>query len=103
MNWTDWIFIALLVGVAILIFIALKFPDPKKDWPFNVKNTAILLGSCLVFVVLFTLMNFVKNSMDWPSQGVVLFWAMFGCFVILVVVGVFLPHGIRLKSTKDEE
>jgi len=102
-NWVDWSFIAILVGVAILIFIALKFPDPMKDWPFSTKNTAILLGSCLVFVVLFTLMNVVKNMMDWPPQGVVLFWALLGCFVILILVGIFLPHGIRLKNTKDEE
>ena len=103
MNWTDWAFIAILLGVAILIFISLKFPEPKKDWPFGVKNTAILLGSCLVFIVLFTLMNVVKYYFDWPSDGVVLFWVLFGCFAILVVVGIFLPKGIVMRDTKEEE
>jgi hypothetical protein len=97
-DWLNWFLMLMLIAVLILVFIGLKFPFPRRDWPFNTKNTLILLGSITVFVLLFSLLNIVKNLVDWPSREIIIFWVALFCFLVLLLLGIFLPHGIRLPK-----
>ena len=96
MIWTDWMIIAFIV---ILVFIGLKFPDPRRNWPLTVKNTGKLFGFTLVIAAFFILVNVVKHKIDWPSDEVVLFYFILICFFILLILGIFLPKGIKLKRS----
>ena len=97
-DWLNWFLMLLFIAVLILAFIGLKFPFPNRDWPFNTKNTLILLGSITVFVLLFTLLNIVKNLVDWPARELIIFWVVLLCFLILFLLGIFLPSGIKLPK-----
>ena len=99
-DWLDWFLLLGFLAVLILVFIGLKFPFPRRDWPFNTKNTLILLGSITVFVVLFSLMNIVKNLVDWPARELILFWVVLLTFLVLFLLGVFLPKGLKLPNRK---
>lgn len=94
MMWADWMILAF---IAILLIIGFKFPDPGRNWPFNVKATVKLFGFLLAVTVFFILANVVKNRLNWPPGEVVLFYFLLICFFILLVLGIFLPKGIKLK------
>jgi len=101
MMW-DWLLIIVLILGAILIFVALKFPIPKRDWPFNTKNTIILLTTCLVFVLLFTMFNVLKYFIEWPNRAIVIFYLSLFLFMILIILGIFFPRGIQLYKAEQE-
>jgi len=87
----------IIAFIAILVFIGLKFPDPRRNWPMTVKNTWKLFGIVLLVAAFFILVNVVKNRIDWPSKEVILFYAILICFFILLLLGILLPKGIKLK------
>ena len=96
MNWMIGTFWVLMVILFLAVIIGLIFRDPRKDWPFNTKNTLMLLGSCTVFLTIMILANVVKKLVDWPAKEILLFGFLLVCFMILVIIGVFLPKGIRM-------
>ena len=100
-DWLSWFLMLLLIAVLILVFIGIKFPFPRRDWPFNTKNTLILLGSITVFILLFSLMNIVKNLVNWPDREIILFWVVLVAFLVLFLLGIFLPKGIKLPKRDD--
>jgi len=97
MNWMIGTFWVSLLLLFIAVVLGLIFRNPRKDWPFNRKNTLILLGSCAVFLTIMILANVVKKLVDWPAKEILLFGFLLVCFIVLVVIGVFVPRGIRLN------
>ena len=96
MTWNDWMLVSLLILFAIIAFIGIKFPDPRRNWPYNKKTTLKFFGFLLVLTILLILMNVVKNMVNWPSRATVLFYVILLCFFTLLIMGIFLPRGIRL-------
>ena len=96
MNWMSWILLGLLVLFALLFAIGLRFPIPRRHWPFNRKNTVILVISTLVFVTALILLNVLRHLLGWPRfETDTVFYFSLVCFGILVLLGTFLPKGIR--------
>lgn len=83
--------------IVILLIIGFKFPDPRRNWPLNVKNTWKVFGFLLVIAAFFILVNVVKDLINWPSDEVVLFYFILICFFVLLLLGILLPKGIKLK------
>ena len=97
MTWMDWILATLIILFGIIFFIGLRFRYPQRDWPYNRKTTLKFLGLVLIFTLLLILMNVVRNLDGWPSRITVWFYGILVGFVILIVMGIFLPRGIRLE------
>ena len=95
MNWMSGTFWVLLAILFLAVVLGLAFRNPREDWPFNRKNTLILLGTCTVFLAIMILVNVVKKLVDWPAKEILLFGFLLVSFLVLVVLGVFVPRGIR--------
>lgn len=100
MSRIDWIVLVSIIIYLFLGILAFRFPRGRENWHRDWRETLYLALSTVVFLMLLFLLWFVSAVVDWPSVLTILFWGSVITLIGLVLIGVFVPHGIRLTFTK---
>ncbi|MDO9537835.1 MAG: hypothetical protein Q7J68_05915 [Thermoplasmata archaeon] len=103
MTRAEWILLIAGIIYICLIAVAFKYPRTRENWTKEKKQTAQILMSATVFLMLFFLLWYVSYVIDWPDGVLVTFWVCVFAFVGLVLVGIFAPQGIKLRFEKQKE
>jgi amino acid transporter len=102
MSTVDWIVLISVVVYLLLSIIAFKFPRGRGDWHKDWRETLYLMLSTIVFLMLLFLLWYVSAVVSWPPALIVVLWASVITLIVLVLVGIFVPHGIRLSFRKKQ-
>jgi FlaA1/EpsC-like NDP-sugar epimerase len=100
MTAVDWALLVAVIVYICLLAVALRYPRVREHWKRDKRETLQILLSATVFLMLFFLLWYVSASVDWPDAVTVTVWVCAFCFVGLLLVGIFAPHGIRLRFEK---
>ena len=103
MTATEWILLIALIIYICLMAVGFKYPRTREHWTKERKQTLQIIMSATVFLMLFFLLWYVSATVDWPDGVLVTFWACVFAFTGLVLVGIFAPHGVRLRFEKKKE
>ena len=95
--------VALAAILAVLSFIALKYPGGRKDWSKDRSETASLLMSVMTFTLLFLLLWYASATVEWPSAMVVAFWTAVCAIIALLILAVIFPKGLDLGQGKEKD
>jgi membrane associated rhomboid family serine protease len=96
--------IAIAVLLAVLSFLAMKYPRGREDWGRDRAETWSILATTLTFVLLFMLLWYASATVDWPAAATIAFWAAVCAMIALIIAALTFPRGIDLKrgDRKDE-
>lgn len=103
MSAIDWILLVSIILYTFLGILAFRFPRARENWHRDWRETLYLVLSTVVFLMLLFLLWFVSAVVDWPSALTILFWGSVISLVFLVLIGVFVPHGIKLSFSKKRK
>ncbi len=103
MTTTEWILLIAFITYVCLTAVAFKYPRTRENWTKERKETAQILMSATVFLMLFFLLWYVSANVDWPDGVLVTFWACAFTFAGLVLVGIFAPEGIKMRFEKKKD
>jgi amino acid transporter len=95
----DWIVVIALVVYVGLAAFSIKFPRGRENWRKDRAETLYLALSATIFLMLLFLLWYVSAVVDWPSALAIIIWSGLIILVILVLVSIFVPRGIRLTFT----
>jgi Kef-type K+ transport system membrane component KefB len=95
--------VVLAVILAVLSFIALKYPGGRKDWSKDRSDTASLLMSIMTFTLLFLLLWYASATADWPSAMVIAFWTAVCAIIALLVLAIIFPKGLDIGQGKEKD
>jgi len=86
-----------IVAIAglILLFLGMKFPLGKKDWPYNKERTFRYIVSGIIFLIIMGLIYWITRYWDYPLSGKGLFYVAMIIIPILIVLGLIFPKGKR--------
>jgi hypothetical protein len=100
MSTTNWVVLISMILYLSLSILAFKYPRGREDWGRDWRETLYLSLSAVVFLMLLFLLWFVSAVVDWPSALTIIFWGSVITLIALVLIGVFVPHGIKLSFSK---
>ena len=103
MSDTQWLILIALAVYILLAAIAFKWPRTRDNWTKERKETAQLLMSMTIFLMLFFALWWISWKVEWPDAIVIIVWSIFFTFLGLVLVGIFAPQGIKFKFEKKKE
>ena len=102
MSVVGWVLLVSTIIYACLGVVAFVFPRARENWTRERKETLHMALSATVFLMLLFLLWYVSAVIDWPPALTIIIWvcaiSMFG----LLIVGIFVPRGIRLTFKKKE-
>ena len=106
----DWIVIIALVVYVGLAAFSIKFPKGRENWQKDRVETLYMTLSATVFLMLLFLLWYVSAVVDWPDALTIIIWSSIIALVMLVIIGIFVPRGVRFtfpersrKPTEEEE
>ncbi|KYK28624.1 MAG: hypothetical protein AYK23_00115 [Candidatus Proteinoplasmatales archaeon SG8-5] len=105
----DWIVIIAAVAYVALAAFSVKFPRGRENWQRDRVETLYLVMSATVFLMLLFLLWYVSAVIDWPDVLTIIVWSGVIVLVMLVLISIFIPRGIRLtfpdkrKNPSEEE
>lgn len=102
MTITDWIILVAVVIYVALAALAVKFPRGRGDWRKDKTETLYMALSASVFLMLLFLLWYVSAVIDWPSAITIILWSGLIVLIALVLVGIFVPRGVRFSFGKKE-
>lgn len=102
MSVTHWIVIIAGVIYVLLAAFAIWFPRGGGDWQKDRIETFYMALSATVFLMLLFLLWYVSAVIDWPSALTIILWGGVITLVVLVLIGIFIPRGVRLTFSKHE-
>jgi multisubunit Na+/H+ antiporter MnhB subunit len=84
-----------IVAIAglILLFLGMKYPLGKKDWPFDKERTFRYIISGILFFIIMGLIYWITRYWDYPLSGKGLFYVSMILIPILIVLGLIFPKG----------
>ena len=103
MTTVQWIMIIALIIYVCRIAVAFKFPRTRENWNKERKQSIQILMSGIVFLMLFLCLWYVSYVVDWPDAMVIIFWSCALTFAGLILMGIFVPQGIKLSFEKKKE
>ena len=103
MTIVEWILLIAMIIYVCLIAVAFKFPRTRENWNKERKESLQILMSTFVFLMLFLCLWYVSYVVDWPDAIVIIVWSCAITFVSLILVGIFAPHGIKMKFEKKND
>ena len=103
MTTVQWIMLIALIIYVCLIAVAFKFPRTRENWNKERKQSIQILMSGIVFLMLFLCLWYVSYVVDWPDAMVIIFWSCALTFAGLILMGIFVPQGIKLSFEKKKE
>jgi peptidoglycan biosynthesis protein MviN/MurJ (putative lipid II flippase) len=89
--------IAIAIVLAVLSFLALKYPRGREDWGRDRAETGSILATTLTFVLLFMLLWYASATVDWPAAATIAFWSAVCTLIVLIIVSLVFPGGLDLK------
>ncbi len=90
--------IALAIILAVLSFLAMKYPRGREDWGRDRAETVSVLATTLTFVLLFILLWYASATVDWPAAATIAFWGAVCTLVTLIIIALVFPKGIDYKG-----
>ena len=103
MTTVQWIMLIALIIYVCLIAVAFKFPRTRENWNKERKQSVQILMSAIVFLMLFLCLWYISYVVDWPDAMVLIFWSCALTFAGLILMGIFVPRGIKLSFEKKKE
>jgi divalent metal cation (Fe/Co/Zn/Cd) transporter len=90
--------VAIAIILAVMSFLAMKYPRGKGDWGRDRAETVSILATSLTFVMLFLLLWYASATVDWPEAATIAFWAAACLVVTIIVMSLVYPEGLKLGS-----
>jgi len=90
------------IAYVCLLAVALKYPRTRANWTRERRETLQILMSATIFLLLFFLLWYVSANVDWPDGVTVAVWVCAFAFLGLLLIGIFAPHGTRLRFEKKK-
>ena len=103
MTDAQWIMLIAAIIYVCLVAVAFKYPRTKENWTKERKESIQLLMSVGVFLMLFFALWYISYVVDWPDAIVIVVWSCVFIFLGLILIGIFAPHGIKLRFDKKKE
>jgi small-conductance mechanosensitive channel len=103
MTITQWIMLIAAIIYVCLIAVAFKFPRTRENWTKERKESLQIVMSTTIFLMLFFLLWYVSSVVDWPDAIIVTVWVCAFTFLGLVLVGIFVPEGVKLRFDKKDD
>lgn len=90
-----WIIGFIILIWIIIIYMGSRYPDPHKDWPYDLKRSVRIFLFVILFIIMACLIYLVSLRFDLPTSPI-----MFTYFLVLVIftlifIGLFFPNGFR--------
>ena len=92
----DMVTVSLVVVViagVLLVFLGMKYPRGKVDWPHDRERTVRYVISGILFFIILGLIYWVTRYWDYPLSGEGLAYLSLIGLGILLVLGFFFPKG----------
>jgi len=102
MTPTQWIVLIAAIIYVCLMAVAFKFPRTRENWTKEPKESLQIVMSATIFLMLFFLLWYVSSVVDWPETIIVTVWVCAFTFLGLMLVGIFAPHGVKLRFDKKD-
>jgi len=83
------------VAAIILIYLGMKFPRGRDDWPYDRERTFRYIISGTLFLMIMGLIYWITRYWDYPFSGKGVYYLALIILLILVVLGLVFPEGKR--------
>ena len=103
MTATEWIVLISAILYLCLGIVAFRFPRGRENWKKDRLETLYIAMSATVFLMLLFLLWYASAMIDWPDALTVIIWGSAIALVMLVLIGIFVPNGIRMSFAKKEK
>ena len=96
-----------IIGIIILIWIAAiyvgsRYPDPQRDWPYDLKRTVRIFLSIILFIIMAGLIYLVSLRFSLPPPSLIFTYFLVPVFLTLILIGLFFPNGFRSDIIKNK-
>ncbi|MFW5907352.1 MAG: hypothetical protein ACOC55_01315 [Candidatus Natronoplasma sp.] len=90
-TWSIFLLIFLIIG-----YMGLRYPTGRPDWSADKKETAYLVLTLVVVLLMIYLLYTVFTIVTFPSAVVILVWASAIGFAVLFLLSVIYPQGFKM-------
>lgn len=81
------------IAAIVLIYLGMKYPLGRKDWPHEKERTLRYIISGILFFIIMGLIYWVTRYWDYPLSAKGVFYLALIIIPILIVLGLIFPRG----------
>lgn len=81
--------------MAALLYLGMRYPHGKRDWPYDFKKTVYLLFTCVSLIVLVGFFYASIRIVNVPETITVAIYLLVSSFSFLFLLGLLFPEGFR--------
>ncbi len=90
--------VIVVIAAIILLYLGLKYPQGRTDWPHDGYKTFRFIISGILFLIILGLIYWITRYWDYPLSGKGLVYVAFFALFVLFILGIIFPKGRKFTQ-----